>query len=509
MVVNSICIAGGGSSGWMLAVALQKHAPNIKVTLVESPKVGNVGVGESTIPYFSYFISTYLGFEEKEWMPYCDAVYKSAIRFQDFKYKGHSLYHPFWNPIEGDMHGFDWSIKNALDPENSTTLEYYYAMYQSTLMCRDNKFSPFDGHAHHMDANKFGEFCKEKCSSINHVIGHISSVELTEDKYIKKLLLEDGSYIENDLFVDCTGFASILLGKTLKEEFVSSNDVLLNDSAIFARMFYTEDSKSEELQPYTDCTALSSGWAWNTPLWSKIGTGYVYSSKFLSKEEAEKEFSEYLSDRYSAERVDIESFNHVKIKAGKHKRAWVSNCASLVLSSGFVEPLESTGLALTASQIEKFVAIVKNNTYNKLDSDTFNHFVNESIDEVVDFVSLHYVSSDRVDSPYWKFINNHVEIPNTLVDKMINPEKRSKFYFPERSWEAILIGFSIYTSEYYNTKHLMYNDIPLDSLSYNEKSDARKETSSYLDSLRKDNEDKVGKMLKHVEYLENELYPKQ
>ena len=92
---------------------------------------------------------------------------------------------------------------------------------------------------------------------------------------------------------------------------------------------------------------------------------------------------------------------------------------------------------------------------------------------------------------------------------MINPEKRSKFYFPERSWEAILIGFSIYTSEYYNTKHLMYNDIPLDSLSYNEKSDARKETSSYLDSLRKDNEDKVGKMLKHVEYLENELYPKQ
>jgi len=509
MIVNSICIAGGGSSGWMLAVALQKYAPNIKVTLVESPKVGNVGVGESTIPSVSRFITRYLGFEEKEWMPYCDAVYKSAIKFQDFKHKGHVLYHPFWDDDEDGRNGFEWAVKNVLDPENSNTLEYYYSIYKSTLMCRDNKFKAFDGHAHHMDATKFGEFCKDKCSSINHVIGHISSVDVSIDKYIQRLELEDGSYVESDLFVDCTGFASVLLGKALEEEFVSSKEVLLNDRAIFARMFYTKDSKAEELQPYTDCTALSSGWAWNIPLWNKIGTGYVYSSEFLSKEEAEKEFSEYLSDRYSVDRVDVESFNHVNIKAGKHKRAWVNNCASLVLSTGFVEPLESTGLALIAHQIEKIVSIVKNNTYNKFDLETYNHYVDESIEEVVDFVSLHYVSSDRMDSPYWRFINKNIKVTSTLTDKLAHPSKRLKYYFTDKSWECILIGFEVYTSEYYDINYLKYWNKSLPFLNEQEVVKTIEETSIYLNALRADNENKVENMLMHVDYLQKELYQQE
>jgi len=510
MKISSVCVVGGGTSGWMLAKALEKHTSDIEITIVESPRIGNIGVGESTIPSVSNFIKNYLGFDEKEWMPYCDAVYKSTIKFNDFKNKGDSLYHPFWSQEEHDYNPFDWAVKNALD-STTTTDEYYESYYLSVLMSRDNKFSNDTGvdYAHHMDATKFGHFCKDKCSNnVNHILGHIVNTPITEDGQIKELHLEDGRVLTSDLFVDCSGFASILLGKALQEPFVPSKDYLLNDSAIVARLPFGEGSKEKELLPYTDCTALSSGWAWNIPLWSRIGTGYVYSSNYLTEAEATEEFKEYLISRYD-NRVDEVEFKAIKIKAGRHERSWVGNCASLVLSTGFVEPLESTGLALMCHQVEALVEVIRTRNYNSLDVASHNKFINSIIDDVVAFVSLHYSSTNRTDTPYWKFINTKIKIPTNLIDKLKrinNPNEMLNDYLPDKSWENILIGFEVTSSKYYNKQLLKVGNNCLSFLTEAEKKDALANVTTRLSELSNIKEAKIKNLTSHFEFLSAHIY---
>lgn len=509
MKVNNICIVGGGTSGWMLAVALEKHNKDINVTLIESPRVGNIGVGESTIPVVSGFIKKFLGLDEKDWMPYCDAVYKASIRFNNFKETGYKTYHPFWNEEEKQLDGFDWAIKKILSPNNTTLDDYFNAYYSSCVMSEENKFSISSRitHAHHLDATKFGLFCKEHCKNINHVVGHISNV-ITKDNSIQELVLEDGTSITSDLFVDCTGFKAMLIGEALDNEFISTNNYLLNDKAIFSRIEYGEN-KENELQPYTDCTALSSGWAWNIPLWSRTGTGYVYSSQYLTDEQAKDEFYNYLVDRFDSERVSKDDFNLVDIKAGKYKKSWINNCTSLVLSSGFVEPLESTGLALMAKQVERLVKALKDSTYNKLDIEGYNKFVEISVQEVVDFVSLHYSSTNRTDTPYWEYINKNICIPDTLIDRLhkINNnqfEMTNGVYFPMKSWEAILIGFNVSASIYDN--NLSYKSIPVDVMNTSKKKETLEYVTTFINESINRNQSKVEKMLSHFNYLKKTIY---
>jgi len=509
MNLNNICIVGGGTSGWMLAAAMEKHSPSIKVTLVESPEVGNIGVGESTVPVVSRFIEDYLGFEEKEWMPFCDAVYKTSIKFNNFKNLEHSLYHPFWGPREGELNGLNWAVKKALDASTSSA-EYYQSYYSSVLMSRDNTFKKTTdfNYAHHLDATKFGEFCKNHCSSINHVIGHISEVPLTSEGAIDKLVFRDGRTIRADLYIDCTGFSALLLGKTLKEEFIYSKDYLLNDSAVVTRIPYEEDSKKDEVLPYTDCTALTAGWVWNIPLWSRVGVGYVYSSSYASKEEAQEEFKQHLKERFGS-RAEEAEFAHIPIKAGRYKRPWVKNCASLVLSSGFVEPLESTGLALMVLQVKTLVSLFSAGTYNSLDRDIFNTASNTHVDEVVDFISVHYSSTDRCDSPYWKHINSNISIPYKITGEMntiCKEEKSVGGVFTYKSWENIMIGFGIKNTPYYDGQDLFYDNKFLYDMTEAEKSLVLEKVTQYLKSLRSDNENKALKYENHLSYLNTHIY---
>jgi tryptophan halogenase len=511
MKIKELCIVGGGTSGWMLAVAMQKYNADIEITLIESDKVGSIGVGESTIPVVSNFIKQFLGFDEKDWMPNCDAVYKASIKFNNFKNKDHVAYHPFWSHEERDMSGFDWSIKNKLKPNSTKTEDYYNAYYIACLMSKKNKFSPSSRitHAHHLDATKFGLFCKEQCKSVKHIVGHITNV-IVEDEHIQELQLEDGTTIEADLFVDCTGFSAMLIGEALDNEFISTGDYLLNDKAIFSRIEY-DDNKEGEIQPYTDCTALSSGWAWNIPLWSRSGTGYVYSSKYLSEEEAKEEFYNYLVDRFDEDRVSKDNFNVINIKAGKYKKSWINNCTSLVLSSGFVEPLESTGLALMVKQVEHLVDTVKDGHYNRLDIENYNHFVTRGVQEVVDFVSLHYYSTNRTDTPYWKYINQQISIPNTLTDRLSKIDN-NQFdntegeYFPLKSWESILIGFGVTTSSFYKGKGLKYLNIDIDSMDEEEQNRTLEYTSTFLREKTHKNQQATDKMLSHFSYLKKTIY---
>jgi tryptophan halogenase len=454
MKIKTICIVGGGSSGWMMAVALNKQLPKIKVTLVESPITPTVGVGESTIPYVTSFIKNTLGFAEKEWMPACDASYKSAIKFNHFVQKGKSFYHPFWTLEEANYNGYDWAIKkNLTNLDNPDIEDYYSSSYIAYHMCVNNKFNTLVdenfSYAHHVDATKFGEYCKSKFKG-KHVIAHVNHVK-TKDSTIVSVTTDKG-VVKADMFIDCTGFHGLLIDKALHESFESISDTLLNDTAITCRMPYAK--KSKELESFTDCTALSSGWVWNTPLWSRIGTGYVFSSQFQTDEESWSEFNTYLRKRFDKKRVEDAEFNFVPFKTGKYKRGWVGNCLALTLASGFIEPLESTGLALACYQINHFIEAIKDGECSSFTKKLYNRELDKSFEEIYNFVLLHYVNTKREDSTYWKHIKNTLEIPNSLSDYVAN--EKSGEWFPRKSRESILIGIN--GNAEYSPKHLMYNN---------------------------------------------------
>ena len=501
MEINTICIVGGGSSGWMMAVALNKQLPKIKVTLVESPSTPTVGVGESTIPYVTSFIKNTLGFAEKEWMPACDASYKSAIKFNHFVQKDESFYHPFWTPEEANYNGFDWTIKKTLTNLDKPDIEDYYSSnYISYHMCVNNKFNrlvdeSFD-YAHHVDANKFGEYCKSKFKG-KHLISHVNHVKTDGSTIVS--VTTDGGVIKADMFIDCTGFHGLLIDKALHEPFESISDTLLNDTAITCRMPYAK--KSKELEPFTDCTALSSGWVWNTPLWSRIGTGYVFSSQFQSNDDAKQEFQNYLIKRFGKKRVSTAEFNVVQFKTGKYKRGWVGNCLALTLASGFIEPLESTGLALACYQINHFIETIKDSDYSAFGKKLYNRELDKSFEEIHNFVLLHYVNTKRQDSKYWTHIKNNLKIPESLAEYVGN-SKGGK-WFPQKSRESILIGINANCE--YSARHLAYNNRYIVNCNKKEKENILKELE-YL-KLREDfYKSKAEKMEVLDKYLATRIY---
>ena len=498
MKVNSICIVGGGSSGWMMAIALQKNLPSLEVTLVESPNTPTIGVGEATIPYTSYFISQILGFEEKEWMSYCDASYKAAIRFCDFTEKSKSFYHPFWTAEEETYNGFDWVIKKELMGLDAT--DYYKTNYVAWHMAENNKFSRLENqelsYAHHMDATKFGEYCKSRFKG-KHILANVNHVKTDGSTIVS--VTTNKKEIKADMFIDCTGFKGLLIDKALHEPFEPISDTLLNDTAITCRMPYS--NKPKELEPFTDCTALSSGWVWNTPLWSRIGTGYVFSSQFQSAEDAQQEYKNYLVGRFGNKRVSEAKFNTVHFKTGKYKRSWVGNCVALTLASGFIEPLESTGLALACYQIESFISLVEDREYSSFKKALYNSKLDTTYEEIHNFILLHYVNSKRDDSLYWKHMKHNAKIPVGL--SAYAQDTNNAQWFGKKSKECIHIGCNINTV--YSKHTLTWKNKPILNLTLEAKDEILNDLE-YLNNTKKEKERLVGELPLLYNYLKKEIY---
>jgi tryptophan halogenase len=286
----------------------------------------------------------------------------------------------------------------------------------------------------------------------------------------------------------------LLIDKALHEPFESISDTLLNDTAITCRMPYAK--KSKELESFTDCTALSSGWVWNTPLWSRMGTGYVFSSRFQSQEDAQKEFKNYLVKRFDKKRVDNAEFNVVQFKTGKYKRGWVGNCLALTLASGFIEPLESTGLAITGYQIEEFIKQIKTSNNSAFVRASYNKKLDEIFKDTHNFVLLHYVNTTRDDSPYWKYIQNNIKITDDFVDYSTNIRSD---WFDIKSKDCILIGMN------YPVKNLMWRDVELNQYTKSQHKEILKELS-YLKNRKAYYIEKTEEMSLVTDYLEKNIY---
>ena len=314
MKINSIIIVGGGTAGWFTASALNKHCPEIKVTLIESPDVPTIGVGESTILSVNRFFAS-LGMKDKDWMPHCDATYKGSIKFTDFYKKGEVFHYPFglmdWTGTK--YGGDDWYLKKWLYPETPQT-DFVESYWPAMPLINKNKvnlneqkiipnFNIDRDWAYQFDATKLGQWMKKNlCSKTTYISDHVTNIKLDENGWISAVTTRERGDMTADLYVDCTGFKSLLLEQALKVPYISYSDMLINNSAWVTRIMYTD--KEKQLVPYTNCTAIENGWVWRVPLWSRLGSGYVYSDKFVSDEDALKEFKNHLKNKEKVSNVE-------------------------------------------------------------------------------------------------------------------------------------------------------------------------------------------------------------
>ena len=435
MKTNKIIIVGGGSAGWMAASTLINRFPNKDITVIESPNIPIVGVGESTLGQINRWLKM-LGIKDEDFMPHTDASYKLSIRFEDFYKKGDGGFHyPFGPVVETNKLGLKqlWFEKKLKYPDTPVT-DYANWLYQNMALVNNNVLFKnkdseldhfdFDYHtAYHFDATKFGlwlrdHYCKPR--GVKHILEDVDTIETNEDGIVSL-----NNKHTADMFIDCTGFKSLLLGETLKEPFNNYNHLLPNNKAWATRVPYKD--KEKELVPYTNCTAIENGWVWNIPSWERIGTGYVYSDKYVSDEEALEEFKRHLDSKGSD--YSNSEFKNIKMRVGIHDRIFVKNVCAIGLSAGFIEPLESNGLLSVHEFLINLVKVIKRgegDTISQWDRDNFNVECKRFFDEFTEFVSMHYALSHREDTKYWKEVNKKSFYDNRLTDLTIKADILAK-----------------------------------------------------------------------------------
>ncbi len=464
--VKKIIVLGGGSAGWMTASTLIKEYPDKEITLIESPNTPIVGVGESTIGGIKYW-TTYLGIDDNEFFKYTDATYKLSIRFEDFYKKGDGGFHyPFGEPVfinKADGYN-EWIIKKHIYPETHRS-DFADCFYPQMALVNNKKLFdnekneiPFnfrENTAYHFDATKFGLFLKERYClprGVKHIVEDIKTIECNDDG-IESL----NKKYKADLYFDCTGFKSLLLGETLQTEFESYSDMLPNNSAWATRVPYK--NKKEEINCYTNCTAIENGWVWQIPLWSRWGTGYVYSDKFVDDETALKEFKNHL-DKKGQDYSNAE-FKKIKMRVGIHKRLWVKNVVGIGLAAGFIEPLESNGLFSVHEFIMRFIRNAQRDIITQWDRDNFTFQCKKFFRNFAEFVAMHYAMSNRDDTEYWKANTNKVwdkglpDLVPVLQDGFSRAAADRDFVhrFNDGGLHCIAFGMEWYPTEATNVKY--------------------------------------------------------
>lgn len=455
MNIKKVVIVGGGSSGWMAAASIAKLCPHLDLTIIESKNYPTVGVGESTLGHINRWFDL-LGITDDQWMKDCNATYKNTIRFTNFRQNDGSYFeYPFGDWDLTDKHNglMSWSELAAMYPDEfppESFAEFYntsnttLAKFNRQTKNENEMLKHFDFRydtAYHMDATAFGQWLKNNIALKNGaklIHNDIVSCTKKEDGSIDKVICEDGLELAADLWIDCTGFKSLMLEQWMGQEFIGFDEQLANDSAWAGPINY-KDNRKNEIQNTTNCTALGNGWVWNTPLWSRIGTGYVYSSKFIDKDSALIEFKNHLTEKYGKERVEETQFRHVDIRHGYRKRGWVKNVIGIGLSYGFIEPLESTGLLTTHENLIRLVDILnRRNGYVSLSEiDGYNFTVENVLMGFRDFVSMHYGLSMREDTEYWRWCTqqNHYQ-----------PGMFDKYPLKEGGWTSLLSNLTLTNS---------------------------------------------------------------
>lgn len=469
--IKHVVIVGGGTAGWISAAYLNRaFGDSISVTLVESPNVPRIGVGEATVPTLRTTFA-FLGMEEEDWMPKCNGAFKSAVKLVNWRKpapgkKDHVYFHPFFTVPEPSIATFErpfharyatgfslphfW-LQRHLAGDPSVPETYGEAAMALQRLCELNKApKPLPGsgegdpryrYAYHFDAALIAKYLRELATGrgVKHMEADVTNVVLNAQGHIEKLNTKQGVDITGDLFLDCTGFRGLLINKALGEPFVGENNYLLCDSAV--ALPARNDPENESLRPYTTANAMGDGWIWEIPLYHRDGTGYVYCSQTTTPDKAEQTLRNFTGSRA----YDIDA-NHIKMRVGYTKRSWVKNCVSVGLSSCFVEPLESTTIALIEYELALLLLHFPDSDFDERRMGRYNDLMYSAYEDLRDFIVMHYCLTNRDDTEFWRAVRE-APIPDTLTEKLaeyaesvITPDGTQQRLFETQSLWAILSG---------------------------------------------------------------------
>src|SRR5690606_34706026 len=404
--IKKIVILGGGTAGWMTAAALANRFAKTECTiqLVESEQIGTVGVGEATIPHLRFFNET-LGIDENEFMRRTHATYKTGIEFINWGRMGEAYIHPFGeygHEINGaSFHHFWLKLRQAgvIEPIDNYSLPIVAAKLNKFEYPETNRRSILStfSYAFHMDAGLYAKYLREYAErkGVRRTEGKVVDVNQhkstgEQQDFIKDIVRESGEIIDGDLFIDCSGFYGLLIEKTLKTGYQDWTHWLPCDRATAVPC-----ERTGELSPYTKCTARTAGWQWRIPLQHHTGNGHAYSSPYMSDDEAASILLNNLEGEPLAEP------NFLRFQTGRRNSSWNKNCVAIGLSSGFLEPLESTSIYLIQIAITKLLELFPDQSFNPIVTREFNGAMELEYERVRDFLILHYHATERSDSDFW------------------------------------------------------------------------------------------------------------
>ncbi len=449
-----VVVAGGGTSGWMAAAAISKLLANqVEVALIESEEIGRIGVGEATIPPLREF-NKLLGMDEQHFMRSIHATFKLGIEFVNWGRLGDSYIHSFG--VTGkdcwacDFHNFWLSglKKGFTDEYGAYCLELQAA--KAKRMLGSEKYGVH--YAYHLDAGLYAEFLKTiaLANRTEHIKGKIEKVFTDKTNgFITSLELHDGRRIDGDLFVDCTGFRARLIEGALNTQYEPYGHYLPCDSAVAV-----QSESFGEPRPYTQAIAHHAGWQWRIPLQHRVGNGFVYCSRFISDDEAQTLLMDNL------ESSAITEPRMFKYSTGRRIKAWNKNCVAVGLASGFLEPVESTSIHLAMSAILRLLRLFPRGEIKQSHLDEFNQQTKMEMDQVRDFIIMHYKATERDDSAFWRYCKN-MEIPESLAHRLKLFRETAAFPIKEKelfkidSWTQVMLGQRIMPQQYHPIVDLM------------------------------------------------------
>ena len=427
--IREITVVGGGTAGWLAAVMLRTQLNRrpgrepVRVTLVESPTLPTVGVGEATVPSMRELLKQ-LAIDEGEFIRRCNVSFKLGVRFVDWDVDpraGHRWYdHPFDGvgvDLQGVNAGYHFRKFGAAPGcgafgDHISPSTRLIDRYKGPKSIGQGEYDYRVGYAYHLDAGLFAGYLREIGTErgVNHLLDDVDGVERDAAGLIAALRLREGGRWPVDLVIDCSGFRALIIQQALEEPFIPYDRWLLNDRAIPVQIPHADPAR---LPPCTRSTALEAGWSWRVPLWSRIGTGYVYSSAFKTDEEAIDEYLAHLGPAGAGAEPRV-----IRMRVGRSRRSWVGNCVAVGLSSGFIEPLESTAIYIIEMSVRLLLSNLPDRDFDAAPRDRFNARMEAFYEEVRDFVALHYIAAKRRDTPYWRAAGNDLAVPDGLADRL-------------------------------------------------------------------------------------------
>ena len=452
--IKKVVIVGGGTAGWMAASVLSRvMGPLVRIELVESDAIGTVGVGEATIPQITLLLGV-LGIDENDFLANTQGSIKLGIRFNDWGKLGDSYIHAFGElgrPL-GMLSFYPYWLRARADGDSSSLWDYCL----NAVAADQNRYEPMPGFgntgltglvpAYHFDASLVARYLR-RLSEANGVVrteGRVVDAPLdAESGFIESLTLDGGATVDGDLFIDCSGFRGLLIEQALETGYDDWTHWLPCNRALAVPC-----ESVEPLTPYTQSTAHKAGWQWRIPLQHRTGNGHVYSSEYLSDDEAQDVLLKNLDGKALADPRPI------RFTTGRRKKFWNKNCVALGLASGFLEPLESTSIHLVQAGIDRLIKYFPDRQFDTAAVEAYNRESAYEFERVRDFIILHYHANERTDSPFW-IDRREMSVPEPLEQKIELFRKTGRVLedegdlFKEVAWVQVMLGQGIYPEQFH------------------------------------------------------------